>query len=144
MAYRSWSSGRRIEQLDRRPRLCPGHPRLSSFFTQSKAWMAGISPAMTGFGCDHPNTSNQILLGDDFAEPRIIRNELLDEFVHAVLEDIVHVAVFQSVAHPAGMALGGTLAAVGDTDLVEVAHQIAVAARQRPRQRIVEDQKIRD
>ena len=49
----------------------------------------------------------------------------------AVLEDIVHMAVFKPVADAAGVALGGALAAIGDADLVEVAHQIAVAARQR-------------
>src|SRR6266436_688469 len=41
----------------------------------------------------HQSPSNQILLGDDFAEPGIVGDELLDEFVHAVLEDVVHVAV---------------------------------------------------
>src|SRR2546423_984935 len=98
--------------------------------------MAGSSPAMT--------ISNQILLGNDLAEPRVIRKELLDELVHAMLEDIVHMAVLEPVADPAGVALGGALAAIGDADLVEIAHQVAVAARQRTRQRIVQDQQIRD
>ena len=62
----------------------------------------------------------------------------------AVLEDIVHMAVFKPVADAAGVALGGALAAIGDADLVEVAHQIAVAACQRARQRVVEDQKVGD
>src|SRR6266481_5441054 len=88
--------------------------------------------------------SNQILLGDDFTEPRVIRNELLDELMYAVLEDIVHMAVFKAVADAAGVALGGALAAIGHPDLVEIAHQVAVATRQRTRQRIVEDQQIRD
>src|SRR5215472_15255394 len=82
--------------------------------------------------------SNQILLGDDFAEPRIVRDELLDELVHAVLEDVVHVGVLEPVADAAGVALGRTLAAIGNADLVEIAHQIAVAARERARQRVVE------
>ena len=64
--------------------------------------------------------------------------------MHAVLEDIVHVAVLQAIADAAGVALGRTLAAIGDADLVEIAHQIAVTARQRSRQRVVEDQEIRD
>ena len=42
------------------------------------------------------------------------------------------------------MALRGALAAVGDADLVEIAHQIAVTAGQRTRQRIVEDQEVGD
>src|SRR5581483_11701683 len=88
--------------------------------------------------------SNQILLGDDFAEPRIVRDELLDEFVHAVLEDVVHVGVLQPVADAAGMTLRGTLAAIGDADLVEIAHEIAVAARERARQRVIEDEQVRD
>jgi hypothetical protein len=64
--------------------------------------------------------------------------------VDAVLENVVHVAVLEAVADAAGVALPGALAAIGDTDLVEIAHQIAVAARQRARQRVVEDQQIRD
>ena len=54
--------------------------------------------------------------------------------MHAVLEDIVHVAVFKAIADTAGVALGGALAAIGDANLVEIAHQIAVTARQRTRQ----------
>ena len=46
--------------------------------------------------------------------------------MHAVLEDIVHVAVLEAVADAAGVALRGALAAIGDADLVEIAHQIAV------------------
>src|SRR3954463_6609835 len=98
--------------------------------------MAGSSPAMTA--------SNQILLGDDLAKPCVIRNEFLDELMDAVLENIVHMAVFEPVADAAGVALGGALAAIGDPDLVEVPHQIAVTARQRTRQRVVEDQEIGD
>ncbi len=78
--------------------------------------------------------SNQILFGDDFAEPSVISDEFLDEFMHAVLEDVVHVAVLQPIADAAGVALGGALPAIGDADLVEIAHQIAVTARQRTRQ----------
>src|SRR5712692_3437018 len=54
--------------------------------------------------------SNQILFGDDFAEPCIIRDEFLDEFVHAVLENIVHVAVLQAVTDAAGVTLPRPLA----------------------------------
>src|ERR1700720_1963654 len=87
---------------------------------------------------------DQILLGDDFAEPRIVRKEFLDEFMDAMLEDIVHMAVFKPVADATGMTLRGALAAIGDADLVEIANQIAVAAGQRARQRIVEDQQVGD
>src|SRR5882757_5370509 len=104
---------------DRHARTCSGHPRLSSLFTSLFV----------------PYPSNQILPADDFTEPRVVRNEFLDEFMHTVLEDVVHVAVFEAVAYPAGVALRGALAAIGDADLVEVTHQIAVAARQRARQR---------
>ena len=52
----------------------------------------------------------------------------------AVLEDIDHLAMFQAIADPARMALGRALAAVRDADLVEIAHQIAVAACERSRQ----------
>src|SRR4030095_15183376 len=85
-----------------------------------------------------------ILLGDDLTEPCVVRNEFLNEFMDTELEDIVHMAVFKPVSDTAGVALGGALAAIGDPDLVEVAHKIAVAARQRARQRVVEDQEVGD
>src|SRR5579862_4699503 len=106
--------------------------------------MPATSAGMTTFCWAACGTSDQVLLGDDFAEPRIIRNELLDELVHAVLEDVVHVGVFEPVADTPGVALRRTLAAIGDADLVEIAHQIAVTARKRARQRVVEDEKIGD
>src|SRR5450631_4090959 len=79
------------------------------------------------------HSSNQILLADDFTKPAVIRDEFLNEFMHAVLEDIIHVTVFQAVADAAGVALRGALAAIGDADLVEIAHQIAVTTGQRTR-----------
>src|ERR1700710_2485681 len=84
-------------------------------------------------------TSNQILFGDDLSEPAVIPDELLDEFMHAALEDVVHVTVLKTISHPAVMSLGGALAAIGDTHLIEIAHQVAVTTRQRARQRFVED-----
>ena len=51
-----------------------------------------------------------------------------------MLEDIIHLAVLQAIADAAGVALRGALTAIGDADLVEIAHQIAVTARQRTRQ----------
>src|SRR5467141_2382154 len=90
------------------------------------------------------NPSDQVLFGDDFTEPAVIRNEFLDEFMHAMLENIIHVAVLKAIADAAGVALRGALAAIGDADLIEIAHQIAVTAGQRTRQRIVEDQEVRD
>src|SRR6185312_17339227 len=88
--------------------------------------------------------SYQILAGDDFAKPRVVGDEFLDELVHAMLEDVVHVAVLEAIADAAGMALRGALAAIGDADLIEIAYQIAVAACQRARQRVVEDQEVGD
>src|SRR5438128_10683075 len=71
--------------------------------------------------------SNQILFGDNVAEPAVVEDEFLDEFMQAALEDMVHAAVLEPVAHAPGMALRGALPAVSHADLVEVAHQIAVA-----------------
>src|SRR5262249_15192863 len=99
--------------------------------------MSGLVPGIHVF-------LDQILPGDDFAEPRIVGDELLDELVHPVLEDVVHVAVLQAVADAAGVALRRALPAIGDADLVEVAHEVAVAARKRARQRVVQDQQIGD
>src|SRR4030088_1003690 len=95
----------------------------------------------SGLAQEHPGMtarrSNQVLPGDDFAEPAVIRDEFLDEFMHAALEDVVHMAVFEAIADAAGVALRGALPAIGDADLIEIAHQIAVTAGQRARQRIV-------
>src|ERR1700749_4782634 len=101
-------------------------------------------PGMTTFFWAVWRNSNLVLLGDDFAEPRIIRDELLDEFVHAVLEDVIHVGMLEPVADTAGVALRRTLAAIGDADLVEVARELAIAAGERARQRVVEDQQVGD
>src|ERR1700736_313712 len=68
-----------------------------------------------------PIRSNQVLTGDDFAEPTVIRNEFLDKFMQAALEHVVHMAVFEAVADAAGMALRGALPAVGNADLIEIA-----------------------
>src|SRR6202012_2221037 len=56
--------------------------------------------------------SNQILLGDDFAKPRIVDEKFLNELMHAVLEDVVHMAVFEPVADAAGVTLRRPLAAI--------------------------------
>src|SRR5882757_3940374 len=131
-------------QVGRHARPRAGHPRPSD--RHSKTWMATASGTDAAFSrlCPAMSASDQILLGDDFTEPCIVSDELLDEFMHAVLEDIVHMAVFKPVADAAGVALGGALAAIGDPDLIEIAHQVAVAACQRTRQRVVEDQKVSD
>src|ERR1700677_1073285 len=91
---------------------------------------------VVGVGTSPPTRyqSNQILFGDDFTEPAVVGDEFLNEFMDAVLENIVHVAVFQPVADAAGVALGRALTAIGDSDLVEIAHQVAVTTGQRTRQ----------
>src|ERR1700674_4610179 len=101
--------------------------------------MGGANPAMKKSGLVSTQNLKQKIPPDVFSDPRIVRDEFLDEFVHAVLEDVVHMAVLEAIADAAGVALGGALAAIGDADLVEVAHQIAVAAGQRTRQRVVEN-----
>src|SRR4030088_1663870 len=55
------------------------------------------------------NPSDQVLLCDDITEPAAIRNEFLDEFMHAMLENIIHVAVLEAIADAAGVALRGAL-----------------------------------
>src|SRR4051812_31480119 len=91
-----------------------------------------------------PANSNQILLADDLAEAVVVADELFDEFMQATLEDVVHVAVLEAVADAAGMALRRPLPAIGDADLVEVADEVLIAASQRARQRVVEDQEVGD
>src|SRR6516225_66316 len=70
---------------------------------------------------------HQVLLGDGGAEAVVV-NEFADEFVHSLLENLVHAAVLESGAHRARMALGRPLAAVGAGDVVEVDDEVLVAA----------------
>src|SRR5262245_20065466 len=92
----------------------------------------------------HQANSKQILPGDDFAETIVVADELPDELVQPALEDVVHVAVLQAIADATGMTLRRALAAVSDADLAEIADKVLVAARQRTRQRVVQDQEIGD
>ncbi len=46
-----------------------------------------------------------------------------------VLENLLHAAVLEPGAHRARMALGRPLAAIGAGDVVEVEHEVLVAAR---------------
>src|SRR5207302_2825868 len=103
----AWVTEARVQNARLNERSsCPALCRAStSSFTcfQDRTWMAGTSPAMTAFSYVVPNPSNQILLGDDFAEPGVVCDELLDEFMHAVLKNIVHMTVLQAVADAAGV-----------------------------------------
>src|SRR3954464_5694512 len=109
------------------PERGPRHPRVSHPREQARRGWRGRRPAMTVTESFNLTRSDQILLGDDLSEPRIVEDELLDELVHAVLEDVVHVGVLEPVADAAGVALGRTLAAIGHANLVEIADKIAVA-----------------
>src|SRR5438034_8382785 len=84
--------------------------------------------------------SGQILLGNGGAEPVVIANESGDELVQAGLENAVHAAVLQPRAQRAGLPLGRTLAAIVGRQRVEVLHQVLVAAGQRARHLLVEDE----
>src|SRR5262249_16587683 len=75
----------------------------------------------------------QILLGDGGAKAVVVVDEFADEFVHSLLENLVHAAVLESSAHRARMALGQPLAAIGAGDVVEVDDEVLVAARERSR-----------
>src|SRR5262245_4847040 len=91
-----------------------------------------------------PTALDQVLLGNSGAEAVVGVNEVLDEFVQPALENLLHAAVLDLGASGAGLALGGTLAAIGARDVVEVLHQIAVAGCERARQLILEDQQVGD
>src|SRR5262252_8809873 len=72
---------------------------------------------------------HQILLGDGGAEAVVVVDEFADEFVHSLLENLVHATVLELGAHRARMALGRPLAPVGAGDVVEVDDEVLVAAR---------------
>src|SRR5262249_6648534 len=71
---------------------------------------------------------HQVLLGDGGAEAVVVVDEFADEFVHSLLENLVHAAVLESGAHRARMALGRPLTAVGAGDVIEVDDEVLVTA----------------
>src|SRR5262245_5852743 len=87
---------------------------------------------------------HQILLGDGGAETVVVLDEFADELVHSLLENLLHAAVLEPGAHGAGLALGRTLAAIGAGDVVEIEHEVLVAARERARHLIAQDEEIGD
>src|SRR5260221_13239528 len=68
---------------------------------------------------------HQILLGDGGAEAVVVVDEFADGFVHSLLENLVHPAVFELGAHRAPMALGRPLAAPGAGDVVEKGDEVS-------------------
>ena len=78
------------------------------------------------------------------AQPVVGGDELADELVQALLEDLLHAAVLKPGADRAGLPLRRALAAIGLRDVVEVLHQIAVAARERARHLVLEDEQVGD
>ena len=78
------------------------------------------------------------------AETVVVVDEGADELVQAGLENLVHAAVLQPGADAAGLALRRALPAVVAGDAVEVLHQILVAACERARHLLVEDEQVGD
>src|SRR5262245_66620915 len=64
-----------------------------------------IRPSSSPSLCLH-----QILLGDGGAEAVIVVDESADEFVHSLLDNLVHAAVLEPGAHRARVAPGRPLA----------------------------------
>src|SRR3954452_12471523 len=90
------------------------------------AIVGGLSRA----NAEGTTASGQELLGDGAAEAVVIVDEFVDEFVQALLEDLLHAAVLQPGADGAGLALRRPLPAISAGDPVEILHQVVVAARQ--------------
>ena len=74
----------------------------------------------------------------------IVGDELADELVQAALENLLHSAVLDPCADGAGLPLRRSLAAIGASDVIEVLHHITVAARERARHLVLEDEQVRD
>src|SRR5438045_6027928 len=82
------------------------HPGMTvSAGTSAQRRASRFCPAMT-------KELDQILPCDDLAKPRIVGNEFLDEFVHPVLEYVIHIAVFQPVSVVAGLTMRRIVVAV--------------------------------
>jgi len=92
----------------------PGHPRPSCVSSQTKTWMAGTSPAMTAVWLwSIPNHQIRYCLVMISPSLALSANELLDEFMHAVLEDVVpYDLCLEAIADARGaLALRSALAA---------------------------------
>src|SRR5262245_44437385 len=93
----------------------------------------GSSSVMTvtslGEGRKARGASGQILLGYGTADPIVIGDEFLDEFVEPILEDIFHIGILQAASNSAREPLRRALTAIGCRDRVEIAHEILVATR---------------
>src|SRR5262249_4655647 len=87
---------------------------------------------------------HQILFADCAAEAIVVIDELADELMHPLLENLLHAAVLKPRPHRASVALGWSLAAIGARDMIQIDHEILVAARQRTRHFIAQDQEVGD
>src|SRR6266508_6762758 len=76
---------------------------------------------------------HQILLADCHAQAVVVVDELADEFVHSLLKNFLHAAVLESRPYCTRLALGGALAPIGARDVIQVDHEIFIAARERTR-----------
>src|SRR3974377_2340550 len=88
-------------------------------------------------------SSDQILLADGDTQAVVVRDELADEFMQPGLKDFLHPAVLNTGAHGAGLALGRSLPAICARDMIEIEHEILVAACERARQLIAQDEQVR-
>ena len=61
-----------------------------------------------------------------------------------LLENLLHAAVLEPGADGARLALGRALAAIGAGDVVEIEHEVLVAARERARHLVPQDQQVGD
>src|SRR5262250_675567 len=87
---------------------------------------------------------DQILIGNRGPEPVVVGDESADEFVQPALEDLVDAAVLEPRADRTGLALCRALAAVSVGDVVEIADEVLIAARERTRHLVVEHQQVGD
>ena len=60
----------------------------------------------------------------------VVVNKLADKFVHSLLKNLVHAAVLESHPYRARLALRRSLTAIGARDLIQVDHEVLVAARE--------------
>src|SRR5262249_35243023 len=88
--------------------------------------------------------SRQILLGDGNTESIVVADEIADELMQPILENLLHAAVLDARPHRAPVALGYSLATVRAAEMIEIEHEILIAAGKRARQLIAQDEQIGD
>src|SRR5437763_11439499 len=85
---------------------------------------------------------DQILLSDGDTETVVVTDEIADEFVQSALENLVHAAVLDARAYGVRLALGRSVPSIRAAEVVEIEHEVLIAAGKRARQLIAQNKQV--